>query len=93
LTTHPTVSRVPEPAPPSGHEFKYRLSYVVSGECVVRYDNERGKGDHRYFGELEFEYAFSNPDQLMLTLRGGIMNTVILKCAPSRTPWRTLHRR
>lgn len=59
------VWRVAEPVPPSGHPFKYRLAYVVRGECVVRYDNERGKGDHRHFGAKESDYAFSSPEQLM----------------------------
>ncbi|MCP5110120.1 MAG: hypothetical protein GY953_04720 [bacterium] len=40
------IWRVPEPVPPSTHEFKYGLAYVVGGRCVLRYDNERGKGDH-----------------------------------------------
>lgn len=33
--------------PGSGHDFKYRLALVVDGKCVLRYDNESGKGDHR----------------------------------------------
>ncbi len=32
----------------SSHGFKYRLAYVVDGVCVVRYDNEVDKGDHRH---------------------------------------------
>lgn len=58
------VWRVPEPVPPSQHPFKYRLAYVVGGECVLRYDNERGKGDHRHYGNEESDYVFSDPDQL-----------------------------
>ena len=41
--------RVPKPVAGSAHEFKYRLAYVVNGACVVRYDNEPGKGDHRHW--------------------------------------------
>lgn len=59
------VWRVPQPVDPCTHTFKYRLAYVVRGECVVRYDNERGKGDHRHTGAEERSYAFSTPDQLM----------------------------
>ncbi len=66
------VWKVPEPVPPSGHPFKYRLAYVVGGECVLRYDNERGKGDHRHFGEQEFDYVFSTPEQLMLDFNTDI---------------------
>ncbi|MFM8294728.1 MAG: DUF6516 family protein, partial [Microcystaceae cyanobacterium] len=36
------VWRVPEPVPPSEHPYKYRLAYIVNGQCVLRYDNERG---------------------------------------------------
>ncbi len=49
----------------SAHEFKYRLAYVVDAECVVRYDNEVGKGDHRHFGSAETAYRFSTPEQLI----------------------------
>lgn len=59
------VWRVPQPVPPSTHNFKYRLAYVVAGECVLRYDNERSKGDHRHFGSMETPYAFTTPDRLM----------------------------
>jgi Family of unknown function (DUF6516) len=60
-----TIWRVPRPISPSMHAFKYRLAYVVAGECVLRYDHERGKGDHRHFGAVTTRYAFSTPDQLM----------------------------
>lgn len=59
------VWHVPQSVPPSSHGFKYRLAYVVAGECVLRYDNERGKGDHRHVGGKESPYVFSTPDQLM----------------------------
>lgn len=56
---------VPEPVPPATHGFKYRLAYVVGERCVLRYDNERGKGDHRHMETKEEPYRFSTPDQLM----------------------------
>ena len=59
------VWRVPASVPPSRHLFKYRLAYVVHGECVVRYDNERGNGDHRHFDGQETGYRFTTPDRLM----------------------------
>ena len=59
------VWRVREPVPPASHPFKYRLAYVVGGQCVLRYDNERGKGDHRHIGRAESVYAFTTPEQLM----------------------------
>ncbi|MGQ3054488.1 MAG: toxin-antitoxin system TumE family protein [Roseateles sp.] len=66
------VWRVPEPVSPSEHLFKYRLAYVVGGKCVLRYDHERGKGDHRHFGAQELDYVFSTPEQLMLDFNADI---------------------
>jgi hypothetical protein len=59
------VWRVREPVPPASHPFKYRLAYVVGRQCVLRYDNERGKGDHRHVDDAESVYAFTTPEQLM----------------------------
>jgi hypothetical protein len=41
--------QVPRPVAGSVHEDKYRLAYVVDDVCVLRYDNEAGKGDHLHF--------------------------------------------
>ena len=59
------VWQVPRPLSGCTHAFKYRLAYVVEGRCVLRYDNETGKGDHRHVGEEEQPYAFSTPAQLI----------------------------
>ena len=45
------VWRLPAPLSGSRHDFKYRLALVVNGCCVLRYDNEAGKGDHKHMGE------------------------------------------
>lgn len=57
--------RVPTPVPGSTHGFKYRLAYVVDGTCVVRYDNESGKGDHRHYNTRERPYPFETPEKLI----------------------------
>ena len=57
--------RVPKPVKGSTHGYKYRLAFVANGECVVRYDNEPGKGDHRHYDELERPYAFVDVDKLL----------------------------
>jgi hypothetical protein len=54
-----------EPLPPSLHCFKYRLYYGASGVSRVRYDNERGKGDHRHLGPKEEPYAFTTIERLL----------------------------
>ena len=56
---------VPAPVPGSTHRFKYRLYCGRDGVCLVRYDNERGKGDHRHEGGRETPYAFVSVDHLM----------------------------
>ena len=57
--------QVPKPVAGSTHGFKYRLAYVVRDVCVLRYDNEVGKGDHRHYGDKESIYKFTTPDQLV----------------------------
>ena len=65
--------RVPEPVTGSAHEVKYRLAYVVDRVCVVRYDNEAGKGDHRHFGEKESNYRFHTPEKLLADFERDIV--------------------
>jgi hypothetical protein len=38
----------------------------------VRYDNERGKGDHRHIGEREEGYAFVTLEQLLADFRRDV---------------------
>ena len=59
------VWRVPRPVRRSTYRFKYRLALVVAGECVLRYDNESGKGDHRHVGKVETSYVFSGYEKLL----------------------------
>ena len=44
---------------------KYSLVYIVNGERVVGYDNERGKGDHKHIEGTEIPYAFVDVDVLV----------------------------
>ena len=60
--------------PPCEHRYKYRLTYVENGRCVVRYDNERGKGDHRHVDGAETEYRFVNLTQLLADFRNDVGN-------------------
>ena len=54
-------------APLSGskHCYKYRLVFVVDGACVLRYDNEAGKGDHKHVRGKEVKYRFASVDKLV----------------------------
>jgi hypothetical protein len=48
--------------PEADIERPYGLS---DGTCVVRYDNERGKGDHRHWDKYEESYRFVDIETLM----------------------------
>jgi hypothetical protein len=49
----------------SSHVLKYRLALVVNGLCVLRYDNESLKGDHRHVGDEEEAYTFATAEALL----------------------------
>jgi Family of unknown function (DUF6516) len=52
------VWEVPEPVRGSDHQYKYRLVLVMNGRCVLRYDNEAGRGDHKHVGAAEVEEPY-----------------------------------
>jgi hypothetical protein len=64
--------RLIKPLPGSSHSFKYRLAYVVNEVCVLHYDNEPGKGDHRHWGEEESDYKFRSFDKLLADFQADI---------------------
>lgn len=64
--------QLPKPLRGSVHTYKYRLAYVVDGECVLRYDNETGKSDHRHYAGRESKYPFSTPEKLMADFQRDI---------------------
>jgi Family of unknown function (DUF6516) len=66
------VLELPEPLPASTHRYKYRLFFGASGVSHVRYDNERGKGDHRHIGDQEYEYRFSSVEQLLADFQSEV---------------------
>ena len=68
------VWQVPHPVRASKHLFKYRLAFVINGSCVLRYDNESGKGDHRHVGGVESPYTFSTPEQLYADFMADVTN-------------------
>lgn len=49
-----------------GHRFKYRLfcGQLDTGACLIRYDNERGKGDHRHVADKEQPYSVTSMEGL-----------------------------
>lgn len=65
--------QLPQPLDGSTHRFKYRFAFVVEGECVLRYDNEAGKGDHRHLGSTEMRYEFVSVDRLLDDFLADVM--------------------
>jgi hypothetical protein len=52
------IWRLPRATPDRPHGLKFRLYFGRAGECLVRYDNESGKGDHRHIKGREESYRF-----------------------------------
>lgn len=59
------VWELPKATPDRPHALKYRLYCGREGKCLVRYDNETGKGDHLHYGEREQRYPFRDWEKLM----------------------------
>jgi uncharacterized protein DUF6516 len=59
------IWQLQRPVPSSTHRFKYRLAFVVNEVCVLRFDNEAGKGDHKHLGAEQVPYAFTTLEQLV----------------------------
>lgn len=58
--------QLPEKSSDKPHGLKYRLYYGLSdGTCIVGYDNEIGKGDHRHIGDQQEAYQFTNVETLV----------------------------
>jgi hypothetical protein len=58
--------RLPKPTAGRSHGFKYRLHYSYQrGRAEIRYDNEKGKGDHRHVGSIEEPYRFTDVETLV----------------------------
>ena len=70
---HVVVWRLDGPLPGSSHCYKYRLHYQdAEGSDIIRYDNERGKGDHRHINGKEEAYRFETVKKLVLDFYGAI---------------------
>ncbi len=58
------IWQVPSSVRGSRHEFKCSLALIADGVCVLRYDNEAGKGDNKHLAEIEVPYAFVDLERL-----------------------------
>ena len=65
--------QLPEKTFDRPHGLKYRLFYgLADGTCMVRYDNETGKGDHRHKGGRERPYEFKDVETLVADFKSDI---------------------
>jgi len=58
------IWEIPQPLRGCSHRYKYRFAYVENDVCVVRFDNETGKGDHKHIDRHEFPIIFVSINQL-----------------------------
>jgi hypothetical protein len=58
------IWRLPRPMLDRPHGLKYRLYFGRDGKCLIRYDNESGKGDHRHVMGREERYQFVSVSRL-----------------------------
>ncbi len=68
------IWKLPAPDPERPHGYKYRLYYGRGGQRLVGYDNERGKGDHRHYREVEESYCFTTVGQLLADFRADVLH-------------------
>jgi len=68
-----TIWELPQPDVERAHGMKYSLFYGYPGERLVGYDNERGKGDHRHYGNSEERYAFTSVEQMIADFEADIV--------------------
>lgn len=60
------IWKLPQATTEQPHGFKYRLYFgQADGTCLVRYDNEKAKGDHKHLKEQEEPYVFVSIEQLL----------------------------
>ena len=72
LIVERVVWRLPAPSLERPHGFKYRLYCGQGGRCLVRYDNEAGKGDHCHYGNVEQPYRFVSLERLLTDFAADI---------------------
>ncbi len=65
LVIEAVIWQLPAPTPARPTGIKYRLYCGRHGRCVVRYDNESGKGDHIHVSNQELPYHFAGVGKLV----------------------------
>lgn len=78
-TAEVVIWELPEPVRGSAHLYKYRLALIVDDVCVLRYDNEAGKGDHKHLGNRQLAYDFRSVDDLQIDFWKDVEEWLIRK--------------
>lgn len=68
-----TVWALPASSVERPHGLKYRLFCGNANCCLVRYDNEAGKGDHRHYGDHEEPYTFTTLEKLLADFQDDVI--------------------
>jgi len=66
------IWRVPQQVRGSQHDLKYALANMANRVCVLRSDNEVGKGNHRHIGDIEAPYEYTTPKNLLADFWGDV---------------------
>ncbi len=70
------VWQLPQPSSDRPHGYKYRLYCGRAGKCLVRYDNETGKGDHIHYGDHERVYRFVSLEKLIADFEDDVTRLI-----------------
>jgi len=65
LTVEMVIWKLPAADKGRPHSLKYRPYCGRPRRCLVRYDNETGKGDHRHIGDRQEPYRFESVSKLI----------------------------
>ncbi len=69
LIVEMVIWQLPRTSADRPHQLKYRFFCGTAEHCLVRYDNEAGKGDHRHYGHREVPYCFQTIERLVEDFR------------------------
>jgi hypothetical protein len=59
------IWQLPEKSTDRPHGLRYRFFCGSAEACLVRYDNETGKGEHRHYGDPEQVYLSESIERLV----------------------------
>ena len=63
------IWQLPDRSMERPHGLKYRFFCGTKSNCLVRHDNETGKGDHSHYGDREEAYHFQSIERLVEDFR------------------------